>query len=116
MGGCRGRGAAGAAVTNSKRAPDPIWNQSRGRRVLLGGNQAWMNKQYANHAWSRQVAKFGTWEGWTMTVKECPKCGTRRSLRSTLALWAGRCILIAIAGVISILSGLSLVMRFFGGH
>jgi hypothetical protein len=54
--------------------------------------------------------------GWTMTAKECPESGTRRSLKSTLALWAGRIVLIAIAGVISILSGLSLVMRFFGGH
>jgi hypothetical protein len=51
-----------------------------------------------------------------MTVKKCPESGTRRSLRSTLALWVGRIVLIAIAGVISILSGLSLVMRFFGGH
>jgi hypothetical protein len=51
-----------------------------------------------------------------MTVKECPESGTRRSLKSTLALWAGRIVLIAIVGVISILSGLSLVMRFFGGH
>ena len=51
-----------------------------------------------------------------MTAKECPESGERRALRSTLALWAGRIALIAIAGVISILSGLSLVMRFFGGH
>jgi len=51
-----------------------------------------------------------------MTAKECPESGERRALRSTLALWAGRIVLIAIAGVISILSGLSLVMRFFGGH
>ena len=51
-----------------------------------------------------------------MTAKECPESGTRRSLKSTLALWAGRIALIAIAGVISILSGLSLVMRFFGSH
>jgi hypothetical protein len=51
-----------------------------------------------------------------MTVKKCPECGTRRSLRSTVALWAGRIVLICIAGVISTLSGLSLVMRFFGGH
>ena len=49
-----------------------------------------------------------------MTAKECPESGTHRSLKSTLALWAGRIALIAIAGVISILSGLSLVMRFFG--
>ena len=55
------------------------------------------------------------WSG-TMTVKKCPECGTRRSLRSTVALWAGRIVLICIAGVISTLSGLSLVMRFFGGH
>jgi len=47
-----------------------------------------------------------------MTVKKCPESG----LKSTLALWAGRIALMAIAGVISILSGLSLVMRFFGGH
>jgi hypothetical protein len=51
-----------------------------------------------------------------MTVKKCPESGTHRSLKSTLALWAGRIALIAIAGVISIFSGLSLVMRFFGGH
>jgi hypothetical protein len=51
---------------------------------------------------------------WTMTAKECPESGTCRSLKSTLALWAGRIALIAIA--VSILSGLSLVMRFFGGH
>jgi hypothetical protein len=51
-----------------------------------------------------------------MTVKKCPECGTRRSPRSTLALWAGGIVLICIAGVISILSGLSLVMRFFGSH
>jgi len=51
-----------------------------------------------------------------MTAKECPESGECRALRSTLALWAGRIVLIAIAGVISILSGLSLVMRFFGGH
>ena len=50
-----------------------------------------------------------------MTAKECPESGERRALRSTLALWARRIVLIAIAGVISILSGLSLVMRFFGG-
>ena len=25
-----------------------------------------------------------------MTAKECPESGTRRSLKSTLALWAGR--------------------------
>jgi len=47
-----------------------------------------------------------------MTVKKCPESGTRRSLKSALAIWAGRIVLIAIAGVISILSGLSLVMRF----
>jgi hypothetical protein len=51
-----------------------------------------------------------------MTEKKCPESGTLRSLRSTLALWAGGIALIAIAGVISIFSGLSLVMRFFGGH
>jgi hypothetical protein len=51
-----------------------------------------------------------------MTAKECPESGTRRSLKGTLALWAGRVVLIATAGVISTLSGLSLVMRFFGGH
>jgi hypothetical protein len=100
-----------------KKAPGlAIWNQTRGRRVLLGGTQAWMNKQHLSQAWPREVARCGTWEGWTMTVKECPESGTRRSLKSTLALWAGRIVLIAIAGVISILSGLSLVMRFFGGH
>ena len=36
-------------------------------------------------------------EGWTMTAKECPESGTRRSLKGTLALWAGRIALIAIA-------------------
>ena len=51
-----------------------------------------------------------------MTAKERPESGTRHSLKSTLALWAGRIALMATAGVISILSGLSLVMRFFGGH
>jgi hypothetical protein len=51
-----------------------------------------------------------------MTAKECPESGTRRSLKSTFALWAWRIVLIVIASVISILSGLSLVMRFFGGH
>jgi hypothetical protein len=51
-----------------------------------------------------------------MTVKKCPESGTRRSLKSTLALWAGCIALTAIAGVIVIFSGLSLVMRFFGGH
>ena len=33
-----------------------------------------------------------------------------------MALWARRIVLICIAGVVSILSGLSLVMRFFGGQ
>jgi hypothetical protein len=28
-----------------------------------------------------------------MTVKKCPESGTRRSLRSTLALWAGRIVI-----------------------
>ena len=51
-----------------------------------------------------------------MTEKKCLESGTRRLLKSTLALWAGRIVLIAVAGVISILSGLSLVMRFFGSH
>ena len=49
-------------------------------------------------------------------AKVCPHCGARRSLTSTMALWAGRIVLICIAGVIGTLSGLSLVMRFFGGH
>ena len=75
-----------------------------------------MNKQYSSQAWRREKAVCGTWEGWTMTVKKCLESGTRRSLKSTLALWAGRIVLIAVAGVISILSGLSLVMRFFGSH
>ena len=48
-----------------------------------------------------------------MTVKKCPECGTRRSLRSTVALWAGRIVLICIAGVISTLSGLSAGDAFF---
>jgi hypothetical protein len=34
-----------------------------------------------------------------MTAKECPESGTRRSLKSTLALWAGRIALIAIGVV-----------------
>jgi len=51
-----------------------------------------------------------------MTAKKCPESGTRRSLKCTLALWTGCIALIVIAGVISIFSGLSLVMRFFGGH
>ncbi len=51
-----------------------------------------------------------------MIETKCPESETRRSLKSTLALWAGRIVLIALAGVISIVSGLSLVMRFFGGH
>jgi len=75
-----------------------------------------MNRQYSSQACRREVARCRTWVGWTMTAKECPESGERRALRSTLALWAGRIVLIAIAGVISILSGLSLVMRFFGGH
>jgi RNA polymerase subunit RPABC4/transcription elongation factor Spt4 len=49
-------------------------------------------------------------------AKACPHCGARRSLTSTVALWAGRIVLICIAGVVSTLGGLSLVMRFFGGH
>ena len=50
-------------------------------------------------------------------AKVCPHCGARRSLTSTVALWAGRIALICIAGVVSILlSGLSLLVRFFGGH
>jgi len=49
-------------------------------------------------------------------VKACPYCGARRSLRSTVALWAGRTVLICIAGIVSTLSGLSLVVRFFGVH
>jgi hypothetical protein len=71
-----------------------------------------------------------TCEGWAMTLKKypecnedintrakvCPHCGARRSLTSTVALWAGRIALICIAGVVSILSGLSLLVRFFGGH
>jgi len=49
-------------------------------------------------------------------AKACPHCGARSSLTSNVALWAGRIVLICIAGVVSILSGLSLVMRFFGGQ
>jgi hypothetical protein len=45
-----------------------------------------------------------------MTVKK------RRSLPSTLALWAGSIVLMCIAGAVSTLGGLALVMRFFGGH
>jgi len=75
-----------------------------------------MKKQRSSQAWCREVAGCGTWEGWTMTEKKCPESGTRRSIKRTLAIWAGRIALIAIAGVISILSGLSLVLRFFGGH
>jgi len=48
-------------------------------------------------------------------AKVCPHCDARRSLTSTVALWAGRIALICIAGVVSILSGLSLVVRFFVG-
>jgi hypothetical protein len=50
------------------------------------------------------------------STQEPRHCGARRSLTSTVALWAGRIVLICIAGVVSILSGLSLVVRFFGGH
>jgi RNA polymerase subunit RPABC4/transcription elongation factor Spt4 len=46
----------------------------------------------------------------------CPHCGARRSLLSAVALWAGSIVLICIAGLISTLGGLSLVMRFFGGY
>ena len=113
----RAPSTAGGVRAPYKKAPGlAIWNQTKGRRVLLGGNQAWMNKQHSSQACRREVAGYGTWEGWTMTAKECPESGERRALRFTLALWAGRIVLIAIAGVISILSGISLVIRFFGGH
>jgi RNA polymerase subunit RPABC4/transcription elongation factor Spt4 len=49
-------------------------------------------------------------------AKVCPYCGARRSLTSIVALWAGRIVLICIAGLVSTLGGLALVMRFFGGH
>jgi RNA polymerase subunit RPABC4/transcription elongation factor Spt4 len=49
-------------------------------------------------------------------AKACPHCGARGSLTSVVALWAGRIVLICIAGIVSVLAGLSLVMRFFGGH
>ena len=75
-----------------------------------------MNKQHSSQAWCRKVTGCGTWEGLDDDRKKCPESGTRRSLKSTLALWAGCIALIAIASVISIFSGLSLVMRFFGGH
>ena len=40
-------------------------------------------------------------------AKACPHCGARRSLTSTVALWAGCLVLICIAGVVSTLGGLS---------
>ena len=54
--------------------------------------------------------------GVSTRAEACPHRGARRSLTSTVALWAGRIVLMCIAGVVSTLSGLSLVMRFFGAH
>jgi hypothetical protein len=51
-----------------------------------------------------------------MTPNECPEGGTRHSFKNTLVLRAGRIAVLAIAGVVSILSEPSLVTRFFGGY
>ena len=57
------------------------------------------------HALVRLTLNSGPWSA-------APKGSNLMALKS----WAWSIVLICIACVISILSGLSLVMRFFGGH
>ena len=51
-----------------------------------------------------------------MTVKKCPESGTRRSLKSTLALWAGRIVINSHRGRNQYPKRALAGDAFFGGH